>query len=197
MASSSASLFGLADDDAVPELIVFDCDACLWSPEMFQLDSAPSEWDAAKGGVRAGRNVVRLFGGVAPAFAALASHPRLAATRVGLASSTRQPQFADAVLRLMRLDHADAASALGTRVAFREIFPVHNKKAHFDKLKAASGVAFDKMRALPQRARTFSPARADQACASAVFFDECVRCAALIRASPAALRCVALRIAPC
>jgi len=35
--AASAPLFGLADDDAVPELIVFDCDACLWSPEMFQL----------------------------------------------------------------------------------------------------------------------------------------------------------------
>ena len=113
--------------------------------------------------MRAGRSVVRLFDGVPSAFAALATHPRLAATRVGLASSTRQPHYADAVLRHMRLDPADAASTLGSRVAFREIYPsacptrarpardihaaaaVHNKKAHFDKLRAKSGVSFDGM----------------------------------------------------
>ena len=106
---------------------------------------APSAWDPSAGGVRAGRSVVRLFGGVAPAFAALASHPRLAATKVGLASSTRQQHYADAVLRHMRLDPNDPGSTLGARVHFREIYPIHNKKAHFDKLRAASGLPFSSM----------------------------------------------------
>jgi len=106
---------------------------------------APSAWDPSAGGVRAGRSVVRLFSGVAPAFAALASHPRLAATKVGLASSTRQPHYADAVLRHMRLDPNDPGSTLGARVHFREIYPIHNKKAHFDKLRAASGLPFSSM----------------------------------------------------
>ena len=115
------------------------------------MPEAPSAWDPAAGGVRAGRAVVRLFEGVAPAFAALAAHPRLARTRVGLASSTGQPHYADAVLRHMRLDPNDGASTLGGRVQFREIYPIHNKAAHFGKLKAASGVAF----------------------AGMLFFDEC------------------------
>merc|ERR1719460_3030883 len=45
----------------VPRLIVFDLDACLWSPEMFELGSSPTTYDAAQGGVRAGRDVVKLF----------------------------------------------------------------------------------------------------------------------------------------
>lgn len=132
---------------------------------MFQLDGAPSEWDAKAGGVRAGRSVVKLFSGVAPAFAALAAHPRLAATRVGLASSTRQPHYSDAVLRLMRLDHDDPASVLGSRVAFREIYPISNKKAHFDKLKAASGLQWADM----------------------LFFDDCIwsdNCGEVMRQCP-------------
>jgi hypothetical protein len=105
---------------------------------------SPSGWDAQAGGVRAGRQVVRLFSGVAPAFAALAT-PRFAATRVGLASSTAQPHHAAACLTHMRLDAADPASTLGARVSFREIYPIHNKAAHFGKLRAASGVPFEGM----------------------------------------------------
>jgi Acid Phosphatase len=30
---------------AVPKLVVFDLDMCVWSPEMFELDSAPRSWD--------------------------------------------------------------------------------------------------------------------------------------------------------
>jgi hypothetical protein len=34
---AAAGLEADADDDPVPQLVVFDLDACLWSPEMFQL----------------------------------------------------------------------------------------------------------------------------------------------------------------
>ena len=47
----------------VPKLLIFDLDACLWSPEMFELRAAPTTYDAAAGGVRAGSEVVRLFPG--------------------------------------------------------------------------------------------------------------------------------------
>ena len=45
----------------IPALFVFDLDACLWMPEMYELDSAPSTYDANRGGVKAGRETVKLF----------------------------------------------------------------------------------------------------------------------------------------
>ena len=43
----------------LPKLVVFDLDACLWSPEMFELGAAPTSYDADKGGVKAGGDFVR------------------------------------------------------------------------------------------------------------------------------------------
>ena len=40
-----------------PKLVVFDLDACLWSPEMFELAARPTSYDAKAGGVIAGRDV--------------------------------------------------------------------------------------------------------------------------------------------
>ena len=55
---------------ALPALIVFDLDACLWTPEMYELSSAPTAYDASLGGVRAGRDTVKLFPGAAAVLAA-------------------------------------------------------------------------------------------------------------------------------
>ena len=52
-----------ATNTLVPRLLVFDLDACVWSPEMYLLHSPPSAYDAEAGGVRAGQQVVRLFPG--------------------------------------------------------------------------------------------------------------------------------------
>jgi len=41
--------------DEVPALVVFDLDACLWLPEMYQLDAPPGAWDEKAQGVRAGK----------------------------------------------------------------------------------------------------------------------------------------------
>jgi hypothetical protein len=42
-------------EDVVPALVVFDLDACLWLPEMYQLDAPPGAWDEKAQGVRAGK----------------------------------------------------------------------------------------------------------------------------------------------
>ena len=44
-------------DAEVPCLVVFDLDACLWLPEMYQLDHPPGQWDEKAAGVRAGKQV--------------------------------------------------------------------------------------------------------------------------------------------
>lgn len=54
-----------------PKLVVFDLDMCLWIPEMYTLDTVPSEEDVVRGalpdgqfgvvGVKSGRETIRLF----------------------------------------------------------------------------------------------------------------------------------------
>ena len=69
------------DGADVPCLVVFDLDACLWLPEMYQLDHPPGQWDEKAAGVRAGKQVCKfpspfaLLRLVSP----LSSTPRLSA----------------------------------------------------------------------------------------------------------------------
>lgn len=129
---------------SVPSLVVFDLDACLWLPEMYQLACAPSAWDAAAGGVRAGREVVRLFPGALHALAQLASEPRFAATRIALASSTSKPDYARAVLAAYQLSDCRGGT-FGERVSWAELYPISHKGAHFRNLQKASGIPFADM----------------------------------------------------
>lgn len=136
---------------------------------MYQLPEPPNGWDAQSGGVRAGRSVVRLFPGVAHAFAQLAT-PRFANTRVALASSTSKPSYAAAVLAAMRLVPDEPASTMDSRIAFREIYPIEHKGAHFRRLHAASGVPY----------------------ASMLFFDDCTwsdNCGEVAQACPGVVGC--------
>ena len=82
----------------VPKLVVFDLDACLWSPEMFELSARPTSYDAKAGGVSAGRDVVRLFPGALAVLRRLKSDPELQETRVAVASSTTEPSYANRCL---------------------------------------------------------------------------------------------------
>ena len=155
------------DDEAspVPGLVVFDLDACLWLPEMYQLDAPPSGWDEQAAGVRAGKQVrcrlhptfcpsllhftaspplqvVRLFHGALHAFKVLAEEPGFRDTRVAFASSTTRPSFADAVMQAYRLPDG---SVLASRVTVAEMYPIHHKKAHFAKIREKTGVQFNRM----------------------------------------------------
>ena len=144
-ASSSSS-------SSVPSLVVFDLDACLWLPEMYQLPAPPSGWDGDKQGVRAGSDVVRLFPGALHALAQLASDPRFAETRIALASSTSKPDYARAVLAAYQLSDSRGGT-FGERVSWAELYPISHKGAHFRNLQRASSISFEEM----------------------LFFDECVR----------------------
>ena len=81
---------------ALPELCVFDLDACLWDKEMFQMDAVPEVGDSVRGelngrgegvrGVRSGRATIALHAG---ALVALQEHADglYPGMRVALASS--------------------------------------------------------------------------------------------------------------
>jgi len=109
---------------ALPALMVFDLDACLWSPEMFELSSAPTNYDATRGGVVAGRDVVRLFPGAAAVLLRLLTDGSFSSTKVAVASSTTEPRYADRCLAALPIDPSGArAESVADVVDFRQIYP--------------------------------------------------------------------------
>lgn len=131
----------------VPKLLVFDLDACLWSPEMFELSSRPTSYDAAAGGVKAGRDVVRLFPGALSVLRRVRTDPALAQARVAVASSTTEPAYANRCLDVLWVDEAEGAT-IGTMIHdddHRQIYPGSKGTSHFPALHKVSGIPYDEM----------------------------------------------------
>ena len=128
----------------LPSLIVFDLDACLWSPEMYQLSSSPSEYSSKRGGVAAGRDTVRLFPGADAVLQKLASDTAYDGVQVAVASSTTEPAFANKCLDNFPLSGGKFAT-VGELVRFRQIFPGSKGGQHFPNLKAETGISYDQM----------------------------------------------------
>ncbi|CAM9337690.1 unnamed protein product [Laminaria digitata] len=126
---------------AVPKLVVFDCDMCLWTPEMFELRQSPTRFDAATGTVVAGRDRVSLFAGALTALRELTTQERFSDTQIAVASSTTQRQWALDCLRLFEISPGVTA---GDVIKYREIYP-DNKGKHFKRLHKASGIAYKDM----------------------------------------------------
>lgn len=142
-ATTSAATTGMAAVGRVPRLIIFDLDACLWSPEMFELDAKPTAYDATLGGVKAGNDVVRLFpGALAVLRTIIADKARFADTRVAVASSTTHPAFANTCLDQLVVD-ARSGARLSSLVAFRQIYPGSKGSEHVPELARESGVPYD------------------------------------------------------
>eukprot|EP00930_Biecheleria_cincta_P061240 TRINITY_DN46815_c0_g1_i1.p1 TRINITY_DN46815_c0_g1~~TRINITY_DN46815_c0_g1_i1.p1 ORF type:complete len:213 (-),score=27.58 TRINITY_DN46815_c0_g1_i1:21-566(-) len=151
----------------LPALIVFDLDACLWSPEMFELSAAPTSYDGSRGGVAAGRDTVRLFPGAVAVLQRLLNDSRFKDTKVAVASSTTEPVFANTCLNNLRI-HPDQADTVGQLVGFRQINPGSKGRQHFPKLKAETGIDYGQM----------------------VFFDDCTysdNCADVASSCPGVL----------
>ena len=126
----------------VPKLVVFDLDACLWSPEMFELHSAPTSFDEQAGGVRAGGEVVRFFPGALAVLRRLITDPALASTKVAVASSTTEPAYANRCLDVLVVDEANTAGGL---IEFRQIYPGNKGRSHFPALQKATGLPYSEM----------------------------------------------------
>lgn len=130
---------------ALPSLIVFDLDACLWEPEMFQI-SRPTSYDAKRGGVVAGHDTVRLFPGAAAVLRRFLPgvDPRLAEVRVAVASSTTEPGYARICLGALLVDPS-RGEAIEDIVDYQQVYPGSKGRAHFPALHAQSGVPYDRM----------------------------------------------------
>lgn len=127
----------------VPKLIVFDLDACLWLPEMFELHAKPSTYDAAADGVRAGEDVVRLLPGALKVLRLVRAQPeRFGETLFAAASSTTEPSAARRCLKLLPVDASCTVDGL---LSYREIYPGSKGRQHFPALREQSGVPYDQM----------------------------------------------------
>ena len=131
---------------SLPRLLVFDLDACLWHPEMYELDGAPSSYSAAKGGVLAGRDVVELFPGAATVLRKVLVDERFAGVKVAVASSTTEPAWANRCIELLPIDPAgQRAERMADLIDYRQIYPGSKGRQHFPALLAQSGVGYDQM----------------------------------------------------
>ncbi|KAJ1481504.1 magnesium-dependent phosphatase-1 [Baffinella frigidus] len=131
-----------ANTACVPLLVVFDLDACLWDPEMFQLSGAPQKHDASDNSVVCqGGDRVRLYPGSLEALRALRNEERFKGTKVAAASSTTEPEFARKCLSLLQVEPGVRVNEV---ITFTEIYN-SNKSKHFAKLKASTGVDYSEM----------------------------------------------------
>ena len=151
---------------ALPALIVFDLDACLWTPEMFELDSAPTSYSASKGGVQAGSDTVRLFPGAASVLRRILTNEGGAFTgvKVAVASSTTEPSYAQRCLEQLPIfEDGSRAEKVNDMVDYRQIYPGSKGRQHFPALQRQTNIPF----------------------ASMLFFDDCTygdNCADVARA---------------
>lgn len=154
------------EEGPYPELCVFDLDACLWDKEMFEMQAVPKASDKVVGdlngrgegvvGVMSGRDKISLHAG---SLVALQEHAdgKYPGMRIAVASSADTP-FAERVGRaslallevlpgltvwdmLLRDWDGDDVNQIGRQP------PLSSNKSltHFPRLRAATGVCFDKM----------------------------------------------------
>lgn len=130
----------------VPRLIVFDLDACLWMPEMYELMAPPKTYDRAAGGVRAGRDVVRLFPGAASVLRRCHGESRttFSNTLFAAVSSTTEPAYARTCLSEIPVDD-DRSTRVVDLLTYKQIYPGHKGLQHFPSLLAETGIAYDQM----------------------------------------------------
>jgi len=118
----------------------------LWSPEMFELSSAPTKYDASKAGVKAGSDYVKLFPGAQAVLQRILTTDAFKDTKVAVASSTTEPPYANACLRELPIDPSGARQErVADLVDFRQIYPGSKGRQHFPALQKESNVPFDQM----------------------------------------------------
>ena len=140
---SAAADVGAAAAAAVPAIVVFDLDGCLWWPEMDMTDGPPFSLVAPGVARDRARTAVKLYDGVADILHELHTAPRWAGTAVGYASRTDFPEWAVECLQTITLK--DAAHVTMHDVAHHfEIFP-GKKTSHFQNIQRRTGARFEDM----------------------------------------------------
>ena len=140
-ASSSSSSAG--DAIVFPRVVVFDLDACCWSPEMYELwgGGAPFTYDSGSNTCtdRAG-TLCSLFSAIPAAWTAVVDLPD---SRLAIASRCDEPKWADEILRKFKISNGmTMMEAVDPDLV--EIYK-SSKKKHLSKIREKSGVGFSEM----------------------------------------------------
>ena len=124
-----------------PRLIVFDCDACLWSPECFEIAPPLRKLDDVT--VLAGRTTrVSLFPGAVQAFRDILQLPEFKETKIALASTTRYPEHS----KILREFFCPIPGVSIASVACSsQIFYAYDKIGHFENIRKETGIPFSEM----------------------------------------------------
>mmetsp|Transcript_71835 Transcript_71835/g.166188 ORF Transcript_71835/g.166188 Transcript_71835/m.166188 type:complete len:188 (+) Transcript_71835:46-609(+) len=131
----------------LPELVVFDLDACLWDPELCNLRDPDGsfKFDADQNvAVAASGEEVHLLSHTAAAFTELATSLCWQGSRVGIASCCHAPESARWLLSVFRT--SDGSRTLAD-VLTPSLIEIHHgsKREHFRGLQRESGVPFERM----------------------------------------------------
>mmetsp|Transcript_37400 Transcript_37400/g.81439 ORF Transcript_37400/g.81439 Transcript_37400/m.81439 type:complete len:172 (-) Transcript_37400:126-641(-) len=125
----------------LPKLVVFDLDDTLWSPEMWLCAGAP--FSHRSGRVYDSSGVeIKLIGDSKAILEELATQAKWKSSRVGYASRTEYPEWANECLR-----HIEVGAGIHMNEVLRplkEIYP-GKKTTHFQKMHKATGIAFKDM----------------------------------------------------
>ena len=162
----AAAMASTAVSGALPQLCVFDLDACLWDKEMFEMPAVPTAADCVRGelngrgdgvvGVMSGRHKISLHKG---SLIALQEHAdgKYPDMRVALASSANTPfaeQIGRASLALLEVVPGvtvwdvlmrDWAGVDVNQIGRQPPLSPNKARTHFPRLKEATGVAYDRM----------------------------------------------------
>jgi magnesium-dependent phosphatase 1 len=129
----------------LPRIIVFDLDACCWTPELYQIGrGAPFKYDGTKCEATAsGGDRVRLLGDVRSIWGELHSSELWRQTDVAIASRCDEPKWARELLSKFEV----LPGVTMIDVANPELVQIHsgNKKTHFAEISKSSGVAYADM----------------------------------------------------
>jgi magnesium-dependent phosphatase 1 len=137
----------------LPRLVVFDLDACVWHPEMYELDDAPTApvhadlgFGRQVAGLQAGDSTVRLYEGALIALRELHTHPAFGNVKLASASSSLVPEYSWACMAgLEILPGVPVSDAFSYQQIGREGKLSPDKRTHFRELTQESGIPYEEM----------------------------------------------------
>ena len=146
----------LHNNPLLPSMIVFDLDDCLWTPEMHELPgmpSIPAQGKLSNGeqgvvGVKVPRSdtTVTLYPGARQALHELATDPKYEGIVLATASSSLEPSYSRACLRIIEILPGVTLNDMFRHNAIgRSGRLTPNKTTHFQLLHEESGIDYEEM----------------------------------------------------
>ena len=123
----------------LPKLIVYDLDDTVWFPELYMMCGAPWQRDELGRVMDVAGEEIRIYPAARESMKMIQSHEAFAETRVAVASRTNRGKWAYEAMELLTVTgNTTLREVVGD---LSEIFP-GSKKAHFEKLRSKTKVAY-------------------------------------------------------